>query len=139
MTHTIAPLREFVAGMTALVGRTSAEPQLLAEGRVVQRLPDGRLGARSHPLGMLALRSAMRHAALGAPALPVVLRQGTHQLCVGVHALPAAADGSARVLLSLQPHPRPDTGPHTRSRPQPPGLAKPTPLPFPTLSTSTAA
>ena len=35
MTHKIAPLREFVAGMTALVGRTSAEPHLLAEGRVL--------------------------------------------------------------------------------------------------------
>ena len=111
---------------------------LLAEGRVVQRLPDGRLAARSHPLGMLALRSAMRHAVLGAPALPVVLRQGPHQLCVGVHALPPAADGSARVLLSLQPHPRSDTEPHTRPRPQPPGAVTPTPLPFPTLSIPTA-
>jgi predicted metal-dependent enzyme (double-stranded beta helix superfamily) len=35
MTDSIAPLREFVAGMTALVGRTSAEPHLLAEGRAL--------------------------------------------------------------------------------------------------------
>ncbi len=33
MTDTIAPLREFVVAMTALVGTTNDEPALLADGR----------------------------------------------------------------------------------------------------------
>jgi hypothetical protein len=137
--HATVPAGHLVCDPQGHIGWTDdLAAGLLAEGRVVQRLPDGRLAARHHPLGMLALRSAMRHAVLGAPALPVVLRQGPHQLCVGVHALPAAADGSARVLLSLQPHPRSGTEPQIRPRPQPPDAATPMPLPFPTLSTPTA-
>lgn len=77
--------------------------RLLASAWVLQLQPDGRLGARSHRLGLLALRSAMRLATLGTPAVPLTLRHGRDELLVGVHALPDAADGTPRVLLSLRP------------------------------------
>lgn len=77
--------------------------RLLADAHVVLRQADGRLGVRSHRLGLLALRSAMRLTVLGTPSEPITLRHGRDELAVGVHALPDAADGSARVLLSLRP------------------------------------
>ena len=70
---------------------------------------DGRLGVRSHRLGLLALRSAMRLACLGTPPLPVTLRHDRDVLQVGVHALPEGADGGTRVLLSLRAQ-QPDGG-----------------------------
>jgi len=75
---------------------------LLGEARVLLRQDDGRLGVRSHRLGLLALRSAMRIACLGAPPVPVTLRHGADVLQVGVHALPETDDGDQRVLLSLR-------------------------------------
>ncbi len=77
--------------------------QLLSSARVVLLQADGRLGVRSHRLGLLALRSAMRLAGLGAPFEPITLRHGRDELAVGVHALPDTVDGLARVLLSLRP------------------------------------
>jgi hypothetical protein len=79
--------------------------RLLASAEVVLVQADGRLGVRSHRLGLLALRSAMRLAVLGTPAEPITLRHDRDELRVGVHALPEAADGTARVLLSLRPAP----------------------------------
>jgi hypothetical protein len=79
--------------------------RLLASAEVVLVQADGRLGVRSHRLGLLALRSAMRLTVLGTPAEPITLRHGRDELRVGVHALPEAADGTARVLLSLRPAP----------------------------------
>jgi len=76
---------------------------LLAEARVLLLQDDGRLGARSHRLGLLALRTAMRMACLGAAPVPVTLRHDREEVQVGVHALPDAADGTQRVLLSLRP------------------------------------
>ena len=57
----------------------------------------------------------MRLAVLGTPAEPLTLRHGRQELLVGVHALPAAADGAPRVLLSLRPTPpdSPRPGPRT--------------------------
>lgn len=92
--------------------------RLLAGAEVVLQQADGRLGVRSHRLGLLALRSAMRLAVLGAAAEPITLRHGRDELQVGVHALPEAADGSARVLLSLRPavpHTTAGAARHTRS------------------------
>ena len=85
---------------------------MLADAQVLLVRADGRLGVRSHRLGLLALRSAMRLAVLGTPAEPLTLRHGPQALGVGVHALPDAADGQPRVLLSLRPrHPdSPRTG-----------------------------
>lgn len=91
---------------------------MLADAQVLLVRADGRLGVRSHRLGLLALRSAMRLAVLGAPADPLTLRHGEQTLLVGVHALPDTADGKPRVLLSLRPlHPdSPRTGPRTSWR-----------------------
>jgi len=75
--------------------------RMLADADVLLLLADGRLGVRSHRLGLLALRSAMRLSVLGTPAVPVTVRHDHHVLHVGVHALPHAADGTTRVLLSL--------------------------------------
>jgi hypothetical protein len=89
---------------------------MLAGAQVVVLQPDGRLGVRSHRLGLLALRSAMRLAVLGTPAEPLTLRHGRQELLVGVHALPETSDGTPRVLVSLRP-----TTPITRDSP-PTGL-----------------
>jgi len=99
---------------------------MLADAQVVLLQPDGRLGVRSHRLGLLALRShrlgllalrsAMRQAVLGTPAKPLTLRHGRQELLVGVHALPETSDGTPRVLVSLRP-----TTPITRDSP-PTGL-----------------
>jgi len=89
--------------------------QLLATTQVVLVQADGRLGVRSHRLGLLALRSAMRLTVLGTPSEPITLRHGRDELRVGVHALPEAADGTPRVLLSLRPaspHPAGSTARH---------------------------
>jgi hypothetical protein len=75
---------------------------MLAATQVLLLQADGRLGVRSHRLGLLALRSAMRLAVLGTPSEPLTLRHDQQELLVGVHALPNAADGSPRVLLSLR-------------------------------------
>lgn len=77
--------------------------QLLATAQVVLLQADGRLGVRSHRLGLLALRSAMRLTVLGTPPEPITLRHGCDELRVSVHALPDAVDGTPRVLLSLRP------------------------------------
>lgn len=97
----------------------------LASAQVLLLQGDGRLGVRSHRLGLLALRRAMRLAGLGTPAVPVTLRHDRHALLIGVHALPDAADGSPRVLLSLRPQDSPfppDPLPwlHLPQRPQQP-------------------
>jgi hypothetical protein len=76
---------------------------MLADAQVLLVQADGRLGVRSHRVGLLALRSAMRLAVLGTPAELLALRHGLQELQVGVHALPDAADGRPRVLLSLRP------------------------------------
>jgi hypothetical protein len=89
--------------------------QLLSSAQVVLLQADGRLGVRSHRLGLLALRSAMRLAVLGTPSEPITLRHGRDELVVGVHALPDAADGAARVLLSLRPVAPVAAGPEARA------------------------
>jgi hypothetical protein len=95
---------------------------MLADAQVVLLQPDGRLGVRSHRLGLLALRSAMRLAVLGTPAEPLTLRHGHQELQVGVHALPEARDGTPRVLVSLRPtNPVTPVTPVTPASP-PPGL-----------------
>ncbi len=79
---------------------------MLAGAQVLLRQADGRLGVRSHRLGLLALRTAMRLAVLGTPAQPLTLRHGRQALLVGVHALPDTGNetdtGMQQVLLSLR-------------------------------------
>ena len=75
-------------------------PRNLLGGKTVVVLFDE---ASKNVLGLLALRSAMRLAGLGAPFEPITLRHGRDELAVGVHAMPDTVDGLARVLLSLRP------------------------------------
>ena len=122
----LAPRREVLAPTATPVGHLVCDPQgqvgwadevataMLAGAQVLLQA-DGRLGVRSHRLGLLALRSAMRLAALGAPPVQIALRHDRQALLVGVHALPAAADGTPRVLLSLRAQ---DDG-QPAGRPQP--------------------
>ena len=110
--HLVCDLHGHVCWTDAIAER------LLANADVVLVQADGRLGVRSHRLGLLALRSAMRLTVLGTPAEPITLRHGRDELRVGVHALPEAADGTARVLLSLRPalpHPAASAACHARS------------------------
>jgi hypothetical protein len=95
--HLVCDLQGHVCWADDLAGA------MLAGAQVVLLQPDGRLGARSHRLGLLALRSAMRLAVLGTPAEPLTLRHDRQELLVGVHALPEARDGTPRVLISLRP------------------------------------
>lgn len=67
----------------------------LASAEVLLLQADGRLGVRSHWLGLLALRSAMRRACLGAAPVPVTLRHGHHEVQVAVHALPCSGRADA--------------------------------------------
>ena len=115
-THPLAtPAVSPIATMGRPVGHLVCDPHgrvcwaddlagaMLAGAQVLLLQPDGRLGVRSHRLGLLALRSAMRLALLGTPAEPLTLRHDRQELLVGVHALPEASDGTPRVLVSLRP------------------------------------
>jgi hypothetical protein len=69
-----------------------AARQELAGAQVVSLRDDGTLGVRSHSLGLLALRSAVRQAVQGGSRQAVTLRHGTRGLTVDVRPLDCGDD-----------------------------------------------